>query len=169
MYSIIFHTINRACPPSLLHASIWKTWEGVYICMIVILQYGNHYRMINAKSIWAHDLCTFSRECRDIFAALWDPILLLLTLGACVRVMVVVLCVCVRICLSVTTLTATYLVFFIEIQVSLGFLCRFQHMHCVDFAEKTLFKSSGNICWIPLPSSLLGQLSVDKRDSNGFF
>ena len=35
--------------------------------------------------------------------------------------------------------------------------------------ENALFKSSGDICWSPLPSSLLDQLSVDKRDSNGFF
>ena len=66
-------------------------------------------------------------------------------------------------------LTATYLVFFVEIQVSLGFPCCFQRMHRVDFTENALFKSSGNICWSPLPSSLLGQLSVDKLDSDGFF
>ena len=39
----------------------------------------------------------------------------------------------------------------------------------MDFAENALFKSSGDICWSPLPSLLLGQLSVDKRDSDGFF
>ena len=59
--------------------------------------------------------------------------------------------------------------FFIKIQVSLGFLCCFQWMHCVDFTENALFKSSGNIYWLPLPSLLLGQFLVDKRDSNGFF
>ena len=66
-------------------------------------------------------------------------------------------------------LTATHLVFFVEIQVSLDFPCSFQHMPCVDFTENTLFNSSGDIYWSPLPSSLLGQLLMDKRDSDGFF
>ena len=43
------------------------------------------------------------------------------------------------------------------------------YMYCVDFVENTLFKSSGESCWLPLPSSLLNELSMDKRDSNGFF
>ena len=58
----------------------------------------------------------------------------------------VCLCVCVSVCVSVTMLTATYLAFFIEIQVLLGFPYCFQCMHCVDFAENALFKSSGDIC-----------------------
>ena len=60
--------------------------------------------------------------------------------------MCVCVCVCLSVCVSVTMLTATCLAFFIEIQVSLGFPCCFQCMHCVDFAEKALFKSSGDIC-----------------------
>ena len=51
----------------------------------------------------------------------------------------------------------------------LGFLCWSQHMYCVDFIENTLFKSYGDICWSSLPSLLLDQLSMDKRDSDGFF
>jgi hypothetical protein len=35
------------------------------------------------------------------------------------------------------------------------------------FAENASFKSSGVICWSPSPLSLLGELSMDKRDSNG--
>ena len=58
---------------------------------------------------------------------------------------------------------------YVESWVPLGFLCCSQHMHCVDFIENALFKSSGEICWSPLPSSLLDELSMDKRDSNGFF
>ena len=42
-------------------------------------------------------------------------------------------------------------------------------MYCVDFVENALFKSSGEICRSPLPSLLLDELSMDKRDSNGFF
>ncbi len=38
-------------------------------------------------------------------------------------------------------------------------------MICVDLAENASIKSSGVICWSPPPSSL----SMDKRDSNGFF
>ena len=92
------------------------------------------------------------------------PLHVLLTLGACVRVTVVV-CVCV----SVTMLAATYLTWFIHWrQGAVKLLWCFQDMHCVDFVENTLFKSSGDIFWPPLPSSLLDKLSMDKRDSNGF-
>ena len=76
--------------------------------------------------------------------------------------------VCLSVCVSVTTLTSTYLIFR-QNSVSLGFPYCFQRMHCVDFAENALFKSSGDICWSPPPSLLLGQLSVNKRDSDGFF
>ena len=38
-----------------------------------------------------------------------------------------------------------------------------------DFTENTSFKSSGIICWPPLPSLLPDELSRDKRDSDGFF
>ena len=38
----------------------------------------------------------------------------------------------------------------------------------MDFTENALFKSSGDIYWSSLPSWLLGQLSVDKWDSDGF-
>ena len=54
-------------------------------------------------------------------------------------------CVCLSVCVFVTMLNATYLAFFIEIQVLLGFPYGFQCMHCMDFAENALFKSSGNI------------------------
>ena len=55
--------------------------------------------------------------------------------------------------------------------VPLSFLHRFLLMHCVDFAENTLFRSSGDIkfCWSPLPSLLFDRLSMDKTDSDGFF
>ncbi len=45
----------------------------------------------------------------------------------------------------------------------------FQDFCRVAFAENTTFKSSGVICWSLPPSSLLGELSMDKKDSNGFF
>ena len=35
--------------------------------------------------------------------------------------------------------------FFVKIKVSVGFPCCFQFLHYVDFAETTLFKSSGDI------------------------
>ena len=37
------------------------------------------------------------------------------------------------------------------------------------FAENTLFKSSGIICWSRLPFSLPGELSMDRGDNNDFF
>ena len=58
--------------------------------------------------------------------------------------------------LSVTKLTATYNPgLYIENEVPLGFLWHSQGMNCVDFVENTAF-------------SLLDELSVDKRDSDGF-
>ena len=64
-------------------------------------------------------------------------VILLLTLGTCVRVTVVVLCVC---------------------------------LHCVDFAENACSKVLVAFAdHLELPSLLLGQLSVNKQDSDGFF
>ena len=92
---------------------------------------------------------------------------MLLTLGACaVRVTVVVLCVCVSVCYRASGYIPH---FHVENKTPLGFLWRFQDMHCVAFVENALFKSSGDICWPPLPSSLLEELSIDIRDSGGFF
>ena len=50
-----------------------------------------------------------------------------------------------------------------ESLVSLGILCRFQLIYCVDFVENVSFESSGDICWPPLPSSFHDQLSMDKE------
>ena len=41
--------------------------------------------------------------------------------------------------------------------------------YCVAFAENASFKSSGFICWSRPPFSLTGELSMDERDSKGFF
>ena len=38
----------------------------------------------------------------------------------------------------------------------------------MHFVKKALFKSSGDIYWPPLSSSLLGELSMDKRDNDHF-
>ena len=78
------------------------------------------------------------------------------------RVTVVVVCVCYHTNCYIPRL-------YVENKVPLGFSWRFQDMHCVEFVENTLFKSSGNICWPPLPSSLLDELSMDKIDSDGSF
>ena len=42
-------------------------------------------------------------------------------------------------------------------------------MNCVDLVEITSFKSSGNICWSPAFFTSFDELSVNKRDSDGFF
>ena len=93
--------------------------------------------------------------------------MLKLTLGACARVTVVILCVCLCVCYHAINCYISR--FFVEIQVPLGFPYCFQRVHYVDFAENTSFKSSGDICWSLLPPLLLGQLSVDKQDTDGFF
>ena len=74
----------------------------------------------------------------------------------------VCLCVCYRASCYIPRL-------YIESRVPLGFLCCSQHMYCVDFVEDALFKSSSEICWSTLPSSLHNKLSMDKRDSDDFF
>ena len=58
---------------------------------------------------------------------------------------------------------------YVKSQMSLGFLCWYQHMYCVDFVKNALFESYGDIYWSLQPSSLLDQLLMGKRDSNGFF
>ena len=55
---------------------------------------------------------------------------------------------------------------YVENKVRLSLLW---HMYCVAFFENTLFRSSGNNCCASLPSSLLNELSMNKRDSDGFF
>ena len=75
--------------------------------------------------------------------------------------MVVILCVCMSVCAC--------LLYVENIEVPLSFLWCSQDMYCVNFAEIALFKSYGDICWSPLPSSLLDELLVNKRPSDGFF
>ena len=54
------------------------------------------------------------------------------------------------VCLSVCYRASCYIPrLYVEIQVSLGFLCWSSRMYCVDFVENALFKSSGEICWSP--------------------
>ena len=74
---------------------------------------------------------------------------LLLTLGACARVTVVVLCVsvCVCVCVCVCYHASCHIPrLYVESKVPLSFLWRSQDVHCVDFVENALIKSSGDIC-----------------------
>ena len=101
-----------------------------------------------------------------------DQELFTLTLGTCLRVTVVILCVCVSVCLCVCyhANCSTYVPpFFHRNSGVIRLSVLFQRIHCVDFAETLCSKCSGDICWSPLPSSLLGLLFVDKRDSDGIF
>ena len=52
-------------------------------------------------------------------------------------------CVCVSVCYRASCYIPRL---YVENKVPLGFLWHFQDMHCVDFVEKALFKSSGDIC-----------------------
>ena len=73
-----------------------------------------------------------------------------LIFSACVRGTVVVLCVCV--CYH----TSCYIPgVYVANKVPLSFLWHFQCRYYVDFVENALFKSFGDICWSPWPSSLL--------------
>ena len=78
--------------------------------------------------------------------------------------------VCMWVCVSVsvTTPAVTYLVLYDANKVPLGFLWHFQGMYCADLVENTSFNSSDDICWPLWPSSLLDELLIDERDSDGF-
>jgi hypothetical protein len=58
----------------------------------------------------------------------------------------------------------------VENKVPLGFSWQSQCMYCtcVDFIENASFKTSGDICWSPPPSSLRDELSIDETDSDWF-
>ena len=76
----------------------------------------------------------------------------------------VCVCVCVHVCVYVCYHASCYIPhLYVENKVLLSFPCPFLLIYCVDFVENTLFESSGDICWPPLPSSLLDQLLTDKR------
>ena len=79
----------------------------------------------------------------------------------------VCVCVCVSVCLSYRA--SCYIPHLSWKSGALGFLCCSQRMCCVHFVENILFKSSGEVCWSHLPSSLLDEFLMDKRDSDGFF
>ena len=91
------------------------------------------------------------------------------SLGACSRVTVVVIAcsyVCVCVCACVYYHASCYTPrLYVENKVPLSFLCRF-HMYSEDFIENALFKSSGNICWLSLPSLLLDRRLMVKRALN---
>ena len=58
-------------------------------------------------------------------------------------------CVCVCVCVCVCYRANWYIHvprLYAGNKVLVGFLWRFQHMHCVPFVENALFKSSGDIC-----------------------
>ena len=85
-----------------------------------------------------------------------------LTLGACARVMVVCLCVCV--CLFVCYHASCFIPrLYVGNMVPLSFLWRSQDMHCVEFVEIALFKSSGVICWSPAFFASFDKLGEQKR------
>ena len=61
-----------------------------------------------------------------------------------------------------------YKYYHVEKKLSLGFLWHFQDIYCVEFVENVSFKSLGDICWPLLPSSILTEFLMDKRDSDWF-
>ena len=80
-------------------------------------------------------------------------------------------CMCVCLCLSATTLAAVYLIHTLKVRCCSNRPSTLisTYAHYVDFIENALFRSSGDICWLPRPSLLLDQLTMDKRDSDGIF
>ena len=76
------------------------------------------------------------------------------------------LCVCLSVCYRASCYIPRLI--YVESRVPLSFLCCSQRMYCVDFVENALFKSSGEICWSSLPSSLLDELDGQKRAMASF-
>ena len=86
----------------------------------------------------------------------------------CIMVVVLCTCECVSVCVCVCVCVcyhASYYIprLYVENKVTLSFLWCVVDMYCVDFFENALFRSSGNICYAPLPSSLLNELSMNKE------
>ena len=112
----------------------------------VVVSYNNHHAL---KAIYHIIVGNFG----EVF-----------TLGACARVAVVCLCVCVCVCLSVCYHASCFIPhLYFENTVPLSFLWRSQDMHCVNFVEIALYKSSGDICWSPAFFASSDKLSVNKR------
>jgi hypothetical protein len=85
------------------------------------------------------------------------------------RVAVVVYSVCLSVCVSVTTRSAAYLIFMWKTKFH-RVLYGVSKVFVVWLSLKTLRSRVFDvICWSPPPSLLLGELSTDKRDSNGSF
>ena len=78
------------------------------------------------------------------------------------------MCVCVSVCQSVTTKSAAYLVFTSQTKFYRVLYGVF-NVFTVWLSLKTLRSRVCVICWSPLPSSLPGELSTAKRDSDDFF
>jgi hypothetical protein len=75
----------------------------------------------------------------------------------------------VSVCLSVCYHSNCHILgLYVENKAPLGFSWQSQRMYCMYFVENALFKSSGNICRSPLPSSSLDELSIDEMDSDQF-
>ena len=90
---------------------------------------------------------------------------LLLTLGACARVMVIV-CVCVCVCYC----TSGYIPpLYVENKVPLGFLWRLPRYALCGFRWRCFVQKFWRHLLTTSAPSLLDKLSMDKRDSDGFF
>jgi hypothetical protein len=74
------------------------------------------------------------------------------------------------VCLSITTKSAAYLVYTSKIRCHrVLYQWCFQGFCHVAFAENASLKSSGVVCWLPLPSSLSTCSPRQIWDGNGFF
>ena len=71
---------------------------------------------------------------------------------------------------GIATKSATYCTLFIhQKQGVIGFFVVFSRFLSCGFCWKCFTQELWRLCWLPPPSSLPGELSMDKRDSNGFF
>ena len=95
----------------------------------------------------SHGVYKYARNVLCNSSVWYRKILMTLTLGACMRVTVV----CVSVCYHAYCFIPPRL--YIE-NGAVKLLWHSQDMYYVDFIEITLFKSFGDICWSPLPSSL---------------
>ena len=75
----------------------------------------------------------------------------------------------VSVCVSVTALAATYPRLYVENPVSLGFLCCFLHLHCVDFDKNTSFKSYGWMAYKHAEDSIIQAQSLPYSSKFSWF
>ena len=143
-------------------------WKNICLVYVHVHMYIDHSWKTPFYADYGHCMHIYIYTLVDVFNFLiiiFNPRCMCEDYGShsmCVNVWLSV-CVHVYVCFHATCYIPRL---YVDNKVPLSFLLRrSQDMHYVDFVENALFKSSGDICWCPMPSSLLNELSVNKSNT----